>query len=90
MLKEYKLSVYHDYGPLENKEQVRLIRNKITGKVCVKKILNREQQDIIKFRVENNSLYFPQIIEVIEDKEQLIGWFLNPDGHRKSWEGFKQ
>ena len=72
MLKEYKLSVYHDYGPLENKEQVRLIRNKITGKVCVKKILNREQQDIIKFRVENNSLYFPQIIEVIEDKEQLI------------------
>lgn len=72
MRKEYRLSAYQDYGPLETKEQVHLLRNKITGKICVKKTLSKEQQEIVQFRVNNQSSWFPQVMEVIEEKEQLI------------------
>ena len=61
MLKEYKLSAYQDYGPLENKEHIRLARNKVTGKMCVKKILGKEQREIVDFRRNNDCVCFPKI-----------------------------
>lgn len=72
MLKEYKLSAYQDYGPLENKEHIRLARNKVTGKMCVKKILGKEQREIVDFRRNNDCVCFPKILEVIEEDDQTI------------------
>lgn len=72
MLKEYKLSTYQDYGPLGNKEHIHLVRNKISGKISVKKNLGKEQREIIEFRKKNVCVYFPEILEVIENEEQMI------------------
>lgn len=72
MLKEYKLSVYQDYGPLGNKEHIHLVRNKMTGKISVKKILGKDQRELIAFRRNHCSIYFPEILEVLEDVEQTI------------------
>ena len=72
MLTEYKLSAYQDYGPLGNKEHIHLVRNKNTGKMCVKKICAREQKTILEFRKKNSSAYFPQVMEIIETAEKVI------------------
>lgn len=72
MLKEYKLSAYQDYGPLGSKEHIHLVRSKITGKVCIKKIVGKEQCEIIDFRRMHSSVYFPQILEVVKGEEQVI------------------
>lgn len=72
MLAEYKLSAYQDYGALGNKENIHLVRNKNTGKICVKKVLGKEQESIIQFRKKNSSPYFPQVLDVIETSEEII------------------
>ena len=72
MLTEYKLSAYQDYGPLGNKEHIHLVRSKITGKICVKKIFGKEQNAIIQFRKKNCSPYFPQVLDVIETVENIL------------------
>lgn len=72
MFKEYKLSTYQDYGPLGNKEHIHLVRSRITGKICVKKILGKDQREMIDFRKNHGSVYFPDILEVLEDEVQLI------------------
>ena len=72
MQKEYRLSVYQDYGPLENKAYIHLVRNKNTGKLCVKKNFDREQKDIVEFRQKNSSSYFPEVFDVIETEDRYI------------------
>ena len=72
MQKEYKLSIYQDYGPLEEKEHIHLVRNKNNGKLCIKKFFDREQKDIVEFRKKNTSWYFPQVFDVIESEDQYI------------------
>lgn len=67
MINEYRMSAYQDYGPLGSKEHIHLVRNKNTGKICIKKELVGAQRDIINFRRENKSPFFPEIVEVIED-----------------------
>lgn len=72
MLTEYKLSAYQDYGPLGNKEHIHLVRNRSTGRICLKKVLGKEQRAIIQFRKKNSSSYFPQVLDVIETSEEII------------------
>ena len=72
MINEYKLSAYQDYGPLGNKEHIHLVRNKNTGKICIKKILGKEQSAIIQFRKKYSSTYFPQVLDVIDTLEEII------------------
>lgn len=63
---DYKLSMYQDYGPLGEKKHIRLVRNKTNGQICVKKIIDYTQQDVLEFRRNSNSLYFPRLYEAFE------------------------
>ena len=69
---DYKLSIYQDYGQLDEKEHIRLVRNKKTGQICVKKIVDYTQQDVVKFRQKSSSQYFPKLYEVISDSDKLV------------------
>lgn len=63
---DYKLSMYQDYGSLGEKPHIRLVRNKTTGQICVKKTIDYIQQDVLEFRRKNNSSYFPRLFEAFE------------------------
>ena len=65
---DYKLSMYQDYGPLGEKHHIRLVRNNTNGQICVKKIIDYTQHEVLDFRRKNNSSYFPRLYEVIEDE----------------------
>lgn len=69
---DYKLFMYQDYGPLGEKEHIRLVRNKKNGQICVKKAMDYMPRDIIEFRSRNKSDYFPQLLEVMEADNQWI------------------
>lgn len=69
---EYKLSSYQDYGCLGSKEHIHLVRNKRTGKICVKKVLEQMPKEIIEFRRKTQSSHFPKLLEVVEDGERVI------------------
>lgn len=71
-LEEYRLSEYQDYGPLGNKEQIILVRNRNTGKICVKKRLDKSQKRIIDFRKADSSAFFPELEKVIETEKEYI------------------
>ena len=69
---DYKLSIYQDLGLLGTKEHIRLVRNKKTGQICVKKTVDYTQQDVIEFRRKNSSLYFPKLYEVSENDNKWV------------------
>ncbi len=67
---EYRLSTYKDFGPLEGKEKIRLVRSETDGTICVKKTLQPESLPIYTFLKEHPSPYFPEIREcVLQDAE---------------------
>ncbi|MBQ8803870.1 MAG: serine/threonine protein kinase [Tyzzerella sp.] len=72
LAEEYKISVYQDYGPLATKEHIRLVRNKQTGQICVKKVIDYTQRDVIEFRRKSTNSYFPQLFDVIEENGKYI------------------
>lgn len=69
---EWKLSEYQDYGPLEKKENIHLVRNKVTGEICIKKIMEPMQEEVIDFRKSNSSEYFPKIFVVAEESGKMV------------------
>lgn len=69
---EYRLYKYQDYGTLGTKEHIKLVRDKETGQICVKKILDYTQQDVLQFRKGNRSVYFPQVYEVFEQDKEVV------------------
>lgn len=71
-LEEYRLSDYQDYGALGRKENIHLLRNRNTGKICVRKTLDRSQKEIIDFRRSEDSCYFPTVEKVIEGSKGYI------------------
>ncbi len=62
---EYRLSTYKDFGPLEGKEKIRLVRNEIDGTICVKKVLHPESLAVYTFIKEHPSPYFPEVRECV-------------------------
>lgn len=68
----YRLSNYHDYGPLDTKENIHLMREKNTGKICVQKKLEASLSDIVTFRISADSPYFPRILAVINDEPDIL------------------
>lgn len=68
----YRMSLYQDYGPLGAKEHIRLVRNQENGQICVKKEVDSTQQDVMAFRQNNHSSYFPELYEVIEEDNKCI------------------
>lgn len=71
-LKGYKLSMYQDYGQLDMKEHIRLVRDRTSGQICVKKTIDYTQRAVIEFRKNNKSSYFPELYEVIEEDDKCI------------------
>lgn len=63
---QYKLAQYEDFGQLGSKAHIHLVRDKRSGKICVKKEIEPAQKEIIEFRRKQNSKYYPQIFEFIE------------------------
>lgn len=72
LIGKYKLSDYQEYGLLGNKENIYLVRNRNTGKICVKKVLDQSQKEIIEFRKENSSCFFPQLEKVIPQEHGYV------------------
>lgn len=69
---EYRLSRYKDYGPLQEKEHVRLVRNEQTGVIFIKKVVDKEQKIIYEFLKKNPDSHWPKIEECIEAGQYLI------------------
>ncbi len=66
---EYRLSTYKDFGPLEGKDKIRLVRSEMDGAICVKKVLHPESLGIYTFLKEHPSRYFPEVREcVLQDQ----------------------
>ena len=57
LAEEYRLSVYQDLGKLADKEQVHIVRNEVTGRICVRKYVALELADIYEFLQTNQSSY---------------------------------
>ncbi len=69
---EYELSNYKDFGPLDGKEKIRLVRNELDNDICVKKILQPESERIYLFLKEHPSPCFPKIRVCVRQEDQLI------------------
>ena len=72
LVEEYKLSQYQEFGILNNNENVRLVRNSITGKIAVKKTVRPEQKIIYEFLQSHENSYIPCIYECMEYNNQCI------------------
>ncbi len=70
--KGYALSQYEELGKLNGNASVWIVRNSITGKIAVKKIMSAEQKKIYAFLKSRGSKYTPEIYECAEDGEKLI------------------
>lgn len=68
----YCLSQYQDLGPLDGREEIRLVRHQIYGTICVKKRLSVDMQEIYTFLKSCTSPHIPQIYECILDNGTLI------------------
>ena len=72
--KQYTLSLYEEIANFnENrKSKVFLVKNIQNNKIYIKKILTQYDIKIFKTIKEMNSLYIPNIYEIIEDDKKLI------------------
>lgn len=71
-MKEYILFEYQEIGILDGNENVRLVRNSITGKIAVKKLMNVGQKPVYDFLKCHKSDYIPEIYECLEYGQQLV------------------
>ena len=69
---EYRLSMYRDYGPLQSKEHVRLVRGELNGKIYVKKIMDTDRKPVFDYLKANPSPYIPVIEECLVNDGRLI------------------
>lgn len=69
---EYRLSEYQDLGELNENEKVHLVRNKLNGRICVRKVLAPELYDIYVSLKYNPTAYTPHIYEIIQTGENVI------------------
>ncbi len=72
LAEEYRLSVYQDLGRLADKKQVHIVRNEVTGQICVRKSVALEQAGIYEFLQTNQSPYLPVIYECIQREAELV------------------
>lgn len=72
LAEEYKISQYQDLSSLNEKGNVRLVRNAITGKIAVKKTVRLEQKYIYVFLQFHENPYIPDIYECLEYDSQCV------------------
>ena len=70
--KGYVLSQYEELGKLNGNAAVWIVRNSITGKIAVKKIMSAGQKKIYDFLASHGSKFTPEIYECVEDGDRLI------------------
>lgn len=69
---EYRLSEYQDLGELNENKKVHLVRNRLNGRICVRKVLAPELYDIYVTLKYNQTAYTPYIYEIIQSDESII------------------
>lgn len=69
---EYRLSEYQDLGELNENVKVHLVRNRLNGTICVRKIVEPELFDIYVFLKYHQTVYTPRIYEIIQNAAELI------------------
>ncbi len=69
---EYRLSQYHDLGKLNEKEHIRLKRNRLYGTICVEKRVSVGLKSVYDFLKEHPTEHIPQIYECILTDDMLI------------------
>lgn len=69
---EYILSEYEELGMLPSNKKLILLRNKISGIICIKKTVSTELISIYHFLKEHPNPHIPQIFEHILINNQLI------------------
>lgn len=72
LLEEYQLSTYQDYGPLQSKEHVRLVRNHLNGKIFIKKEMPADKKAIFEFLKEYPQKNIPQVEAYFIQDDKLI------------------
>lgn len=69
---EYILSEYQDLGSLNENPDVHIVRNKIDGRICVKKSVRSEQRGIYEFFRNTHNTYIPRIYEMVPVEDHII------------------
>ncbi len=69
---EYILNEYDELKPLNEKKNIVLVRNHVSGKIGVKKHLSLDMQKIYEFLKDNPNKHIPQIYELIPNENDLI------------------
>ncbi len=69
---EYRLSEYQDLGELNENKKVHLVRNRLNGRICVRKVLAPELYDIYVTLKYNQTAYTPYIYEIIQSNDSII------------------
>ena len=69
---EYILSEYQDLGSLNENPDVHIVRNKIDGRICVKKSVRSEQQGIYEFFRNTHNTYIPRIYEMVLVEDHIL------------------
>ena len=69
---EYLLSQYQEMGILDGNENVRLVRNILSGRIAVKKIMHIRQKPVYMFLKTHRNDYIPEIYHFFEDGTRLI------------------
>ena len=69
---QYLLQTYHDLGPLDSREDIRLKRNVLYGNICVQKYVSQSQKSVYLFLKDNHVPCVPKIHECIREGEQLV------------------
>lgn len=69
---KYWLSEYQDLGELNGNENVHIVRNNLSGSICVKKYVALEMEGIYQFLKNHPNPYIPRIYHCIQDVQYLI------------------
>lgn len=69
---EYRLSQYKDLGMLADNQDVHLVRNEMTGEICVRKKAPADRAGIYRYLMETNMAGIPHIYECITQDDGLI------------------
>lgn len=69
---EYRLSCYEELTTLGDHAHIHLVKNKISGEICVKKVLSRFSLDVYAQLMKLNISGIPKIYDLILDHEHLI------------------
>ena len=69
---EYLLSFYQELASVSHKENIKLVKHTVTGKLFVKKVLSVYDRAVFDFIRMNHPAGVPAIVELVEDDGVLI------------------